>query len=100
MSIRIRTFAFVVTALWAVTACGGKDTPTGTVTPVEKTCTEDPTQTKCIVVTPVTTYLRTLAAAKGRSFGTAVDATFFGATPAAYDTVVAHEFNLIVAGNV
>jgi hypothetical protein len=37
---------------------------------------------------------------QSRSFGVPVDATFFGANPAAYDAVVAREFNLIVAGNV
>ena len=50
--------------------------------------------------TPPPTTLRGLAAAKSRSFGVSVDATFFGTSPAAYDTVVAHEFNMIVAGNV
>ena len=47
-----------------------------------------------------TTTLRGLASAKSRSFGVSVDATFFGANPAAYDAVVAREFSLIVAGNV
>ena len=77
-------------------ACGGGSD--GTTTPGEKTCQQDPTQPKCVV--PPTTTLRGLASSKGRSFGVAVDATFFGANPAAYDAVVAREFNLIVAGNV
>ncbi|MGH9883981.1 MAG: endo-1,4-beta-xylanase [bacterium] len=51
------------------------------------------------MVTP-TTFLRSLASAKSRSFGVAVDASFFGTNPAQYDTVVAREFNMIVAGNV
>src|SRR5262249_45472552 len=63
-----------------------------------KTGQQDPTQAKCVAPPP--TRLRTLAAAKGRSFGVSVDAAFFGANPAAYDTVVAREFNMIVAGNV
>jgi endo-1,4-beta-xylanase len=87
----------VVSAIAVVSACGG-DSSTSTQ-PGEKTCQQDPTQAKCIVTPPPTT-LRSLAAAKGRSFGVAVDATFFGANPAAYDTVVAREFNMIVAGNV
>ena len=77
-------------------ACGGSD---GATQPAEKTCQQDPTQAKCTINNPPTT-LRGLAAARGRSFGVAVDAAFFGANPAAYDTVVAREFNLIVAANV
>lgn len=85
----------------ALTACGGAaGDGTGTTPPAEKTCQQDPTQAKCVVTPPVTTTLRGLSAAKGRSFGVSVDATFFGTSPAAYDTVVAHEFNMIVAGNV
>jgi endo-1,4-beta-xylanase len=84
-------------AALALGACGGGSSDSGTTTPGEKTCQQDPTQAKCIVTT---TTLRGLASAKGRSFGVSVDATFFGANPAAYDAVVAREFNLIVAGNV
>ncbi|HEY9226340.1 MAG TPA: endo-1,4-beta-xylanase [Gemmatimonadaceae bacterium] len=47
-----------------------------------------------------TTTLRALSAARSRSFGVAVDAPFFAANPAAYNTVIAREFNMIVAGNV
>ena len=86
---------FPVAAWLGFVACGGG----GTTQPAEKTCQQDPTQAKCIVNNPPTT-LRGLAAARGRSFGVAVDASFFGANPAAYDTVVAREFNLIVAANV
>ena len=78
-------------------ACGGSG-DSGPTMPVEKTCQQDPTQAKCVI--PPATTLRGLASAKGRSFGVSVDATFFGANPAAYDAVVAREFNLIVAGNV
>jgi endo-1,4-beta-xylanase len=84
-------------AALALGACGGGGSDSGTTTPSEKTCQQDPTQAKCIVPT---TTLRGLASAKSRSFGVSVDATFFGANPAAYDAVVAREFNLIVAGNV
>jgi endo-1,4-beta-xylanase len=82
----------------SLSGCSGGDS-TSPAVPTEKTCVQDPTQAKCIVVT-TPTFLRTQAAAKNRSFGVAVDATFFGASPATYDTVVAHEFNMIVAGNV
>src|SRR5215467_13587057 len=82
----------------AATACGGDSTSPSQ--PGDKTCQQDPTQAKCVVNTLPTTMLRGLASAKGRSFGVSVDATFFGTNPAAYDTVVAHEFNMIVAGNV
>jgi endo-1,4-beta-xylanase len=87
------------TALVALDGCGGGG-DTGPVAPTETTCQQDPTQAKCIVTPPANTTLRGLAAAKARSFGVAVDAAFFGANPAAYDAVVAREFNLIVAGNV
>jgi len=83
-------------AALALGACGGGNDD-GTTAPGEKTCQQDPTQPKCAVPT---TTLRGLASAKGRSFGVSVDATFFGANPAAYDVVVAREFNVIVAGNV
>jgi len=92
--------AATVAALAAVAlgACGGGGgNDSGTTQPGDKTCQQDPTQAKCIVPT---TTLRGLASAKSRSFGVSVDATFFGANPAAYDAVVAREFNLIVAGNV
>jgi len=95
----MRAFPGVAAAAAALIlgACGGSG-DSGTTTPLEKTCAQDPTQAKCI--TPPTTTLRGLASAKGRSFGVSVDAAFFGASPAAYDAVVAREFNLIVAGNV
>jgi endo-1,4-beta-xylanase len=94
---RGRVRLLLVSVAITLGACGGSS---GTTTPGEKTCQQDPTQAKCIVNNPPTTTLRGLASAKSRSFGVSVDATFFGANPAAYDTVVAREFNLIVAGNV
>jgi endo-1,4-beta-xylanase len=90
--------AWPAVAALALGACGGGDN--GGTQPGEKTCQQDPTQAKCTVNNPPATTLRGLATAKGRSFGVSVDATFFGANPAAYDTVVAREFSLIVAGNV
>lgn len=94
----VRT-AIALSLLSLVAACGGSanDSPTQ---PVEKTCVQDPTQSKCVVVAVPTAYLRTLATARGRAMGVALDATFLGTNPAAYDTVVAHEFSMIVAGNV
>ena len=44
--------------------------------------------------------LHTLATARGRSIGTAVDAKCFGANLTAYNAIVAKEFDMIVAGNV
>ncbi len=90
---------FSLTLSCALVACGGAG-DTGPTVPAEKTCQQDPSQAKCVTTPPITTTLRGLAAAKSRSFGVSVDATFFGTSPAAYDTVVAHEFNMIVAGNV
>lgn len=81
-------------------ACGGGSGSDSPVAPIEKTCVQDPTQAKCVVTPPVTSPLRTLAAARGRSIGTAVDATFFGTSPTAYNALIAAEFNMIVAGNV
>jgi endo-1,4-beta-xylanase len=89
-------FGIVAGIVLATAACGGGDSATSTQ-PGDKTCQQDPTQAKCTVAT---TTLRGLASARGRSFGVAVDAIFFGASPASYDTVVAREFNLIVAANV
>src|SRR5689334_1010657 len=82
----------------ASVACGGGDAVSLPPPITEKTCQQDPTQAKC--TTPPPTTLRGLSSAKGKSFGVSVDATFFGTNPAAYDTVVAREFNMIVAGNV
>lgn len=84
--------AWMVAAL-TLTACGGGGDP---VQP-ERNCTQDPAQTKCITAAP--TPLRALAAAKGRYVGAALDARFF-AREAAYDSLVAREFNMVVAGNV
>lgn len=89
--------------LAAVTACSNSgDSATAPPVLIEKSCTQDPTQAKCQTTTPTPTVttLRAQAAAKGRSFGVAVDAVFFGTNPAAYDTLIAREFNMIVAGNV
>jgi endo-1,4-beta-xylanase len=92
-----RTFG--CTALAILMSCGAAGDGTTPTPPAEKTCQQDPTQAKCVTTPPPTT-LRSLSAARGRSFGVSVDATFFGASPAAYDTVAAREFNMIVAGNV
>jgi endo-1,4-beta-xylanase len=81
---RLRT-AVVLGVLGVVACGGGSDAPTTPTTPTP--------------ATPTTT-LRQLAAARGRFIGTALDAAFFGASPAAYDTLVAREFNMVVAGNV
>ena len=83
-----------------IVACGGGGVTDSPATPIEKSCVQDPTQAKCVVTVPVVSPLRALASARGRSIGTALDATFFGATPTAYNAVVAAEFNMVVAGNV
>jgi endo-1,4-beta-xylanase len=82
-----------VSAVLALSACGGGGDP---VQP-ERSCAQDPTQAKCLTTPP--TPLRTLAAAKGRYLGAALDARFFAHEPA-YDSLVAREFNMVVAGNV
>jgi endo-1,4-beta-xylanase len=92
--VRGRARTLVTLAALSIGACGGSTAPG------EKTCQQDPTQAKCIANNNPPTTLRGLASAKGRSFGVSVDATFFGTNNAAYDAVVASEFNLIVAGNV
>jgi endo-1,4-beta-xylanase len=91
--------SLVAFAAGALVACGGDSSGTPTQ-PGDATCQQDPTQAKCTTTTPPATTLRGLSAARGRLFGVAVDATFFGANPAAYDTVAAREFSLIVAANV
>lgn len=95
MILRARSIAWAIAAV-LLAACGGD----GGGTPVqpERTCQQDPSQSKCQSTQP-TTALRTLATAKGRWFGAALDASFF-AHAAAYDTLVAREFNMVVAGNV
>jgi endo-1,4-beta-xylanase len=88
-------FAGMTIVLSACGGGGGAD-PVG---PVEKTCQQDPSQAKCVSTQPTTT-LRQLATTKGKYVGTALDAAFFGANPAQYDTLVAREFSVVVAGNV
>lgn len=102
-SVRLFSVSASFAALLTLAACGGGGAdPISPPTTTDKTCAQDPTQAKCQTTTPPTTTstLRALAAAKGRSIGTALDATFFGTNAAAYDTLVAREFNMIVAGNV
>ncbi len=75
-------------------ACGGSTTAPTQV----KTCAEDPSQAKCVTVTPaVDSGLRFYAARTSRFMGTSLDALF--GTSTAYDALVAREFNLITAGN-
>ena len=82
--------------LISLAACGGDST--GVTAPVAKTCTEDPTQSRCVVVTPpVDSGLRYYASRNGRYMGTSLDALFGGA---AYNAVVAKEFNMFTPGNV
>ena len=86
--------ALLGSALSVVTACVGSDLPTLT-----SSCDADPTQARC-QTPPAAPTLRELAAVRFRYVGTALDAAFFGASATQYDTLVAHEFNMVVAGNV
>lgn len=88
---RPRSGVVLLAILATLVACGGDSEANTPTTPISSAPLEPPESTGT---------LRTLAAARGRSFGVAVDAAFFGSNPAAYDTVVAREFSMIVAGNV
>lgn len=80
----------------SLAACGGDST--GVTAPVTKTRTEDPTQSRCVVVTlPVDSGLRYYASRNGRYMGTSLDALFGGT---AYNAVVASEFNMFTPGSV
>ena len=77
-----------------VVACGGATSEPAAV----KTCAEDPSQPKCVAITPaIDSGLRFYAARNGRFVGTALDAAF-GATTA-YDGLVSREFSIITAAN-
>jgi len=93
--IRLHMCAALVAAS-AVAACGGASDATG-VSP-EKTCQQDPTQAKCVVVTPVdTTSLRTLAARSNRFIGAAAG-SLFGTNPT-FDATLKREFNIVTPEN-
>jgi endo-1,4-beta-xylanase len=86
----------VVLAATAVllAACGAS----GTEPVAVKTCIEDPSQAKCVVVAvPVDSGLRFYAAKSNRVFGAALDAMF--GTSTAYDNLVAREFSSVTAAN-
>ncbi len=80
-------------------ACGGGDTM---APDTHKTCQQDPTQSFCQDTTtkPVAT-LASAAQARGRYFGTAVDALFTAATQnPTYMATLGKEFGMITPGNV
>jgi endo-1,4-beta-xylanase len=83
-----------IAGLSLIGACGGGG---GVSEPSVKTCAEDPTQSKCVVVPPDST-LRLSAAKTGRYFGAAQD-SYFHSSPA-YDALLAKEFNMLTPGNV
>jgi len=93
-SMRATLRCWATLCMTIVAACGG-----ATSEPVSvKTCAQDPTQAKCVTVTPqVDSGLRFYATRNGRYMGTALDAAF-GAT-SAYDALVSREFSLITAAN-
>jgi endo-1,4-beta-xylanase len=84
----------LVSSALLLAACGG-----GSTAPAQaKTCAEDPTQAKCVTVTPaVDSGLRFYAAKSNRMVGTALDATL--GTSTTYDALVAREFSIITAEN-
>jgi endo-1,4-beta-xylanase len=84
--------ALAILAGAQLAACGGGGEPTKPITKPDTTGTVTPPP-------PPAQTLRTLAAAKGRYFGVALDAAFFRQT-ATYDSLIAREFNMVVAGNV
>lgn len=93
-STRVNTHSSVLAAgLFALTACGGAGEPTSPI----KTCAEDPTQAKCVVIPPATdSALRLLAAKSSRYIGAAAGASFGQAT---YNTLFAAEFSMLTPEN-
>lgn len=89
--------AIYLSAVVLLAACGGDSA--GLTVPVTRTCTEDPTQSKCVTTTPVVdSGLRFYAAKSGRYMGTSLDALFNSST--AYNALVAREFGMFTPGNV
>ncbi len=86
-----RVVALVLTAIVGA-ACGGDG---GATEPLPITPPPPP-----VAPPTTTTTLRELSVARGKSFGTALDAAFFGTSSAQYNALVAREFNVVVAGNV
>lgn len=82
----------------ALGACAGDTMAPDT----HKSCAQDPTQSFCQDTTSKpTATLASAAQAKGRYFGTAVDALFTAATPnPTYLATLGREFGLITPGNV
>jgi endo-1,4-beta-xylanase len=85
----------MASAALLLAACGGG----GSTEPAQaKSCAQDPTQAKCVTVTPaVDSGLRFYAARTGRMVGTALDAALGSST--VYDALVAREFNSLTAEN-
>lgn len=87
--------AIAAIAAAALGACGS-DSPAG---PAVKSCTEDPTQAKCQAIDTFPSTLKGMAARTNRYFGTSVYSGFRSTNSIAYNTIVAREFSMLVAGN-
>ena len=94
---RAGALSLAVAALLA--ACGGGD---GGATTGPKTCQQDPSQSFCQDTTPKpAATLGSAAQAKGRYFGTAIDALFTATTQnPTYMGTLGKEFGMITPGNV
>lgn len=88
--------ALAVLAAAGLAACGGDSG--GAITNPVKTCQEDPTQAKCQPVVTAKT-LKEAAAATGRYFGASIYGGFRAQNSVKYDSVLAAEFSMLVAGN-
>lgn len=84
--------AFIALTAAALAACGDSG-PTQV-----KSCAEDPTQPRCQQDTLPST-LKAMAARSGRYFGASIYAGFRAANSARYDSLLAAEFSMLVAGN-
>lgn len=85
--------AVVLAALAFLAACGGSDSvsPGGVIS-----CTQDPTQAKCIVVVDVDSTLRLKAAKTSRYVGNAAGSKF---GTAAYNALFLKEFSMLTPEN-
>ena len=92
----LRSAALAALTATALAACGGDGG--GITNPPTKTCQEDPTQAKC-QQTPAVKTLKDAAAVTSRYIGASVYSGFRAQNSARYDSVLAAEFSMMVAGN-